>query len=422
MNPLDRKLTTVFKTLTNRSSLDTKPQNALKDFRELRSRVVDSDLLQTLDGLVANFSAAPTEQTKPAAPEAFKVIMELRQRGYVEAPALLFLHWRDVMMVQKLEDVLPIAPDAASLEIWRKASRVPAKELEIGFLVDPATAYTTVAADWLLLHAKPEQVQPVLELFLERKERPKALLPWAEALVPALKKDKRGNLLELILCHHSADKGRLATLAEVMRLNRKLLLNAVEHLPVILCKKEAPHEGVFFVQELFANLLNTQGAEREFVTAGLARLGCGILIQDRRGPQADAVLGMIAEASRRLRNLTTDETIQSRTWVLENLVASAEPMDGNIHVTIIGARQLALALEKAALGFAAKDILTATARNLGLTLIGKKAEAVSYNPLQHEDVVGGMLPGDNACIDEPGWALGQDVVVRAKVNKGESNV
>jgi len=84
------------------------------------------------------------------------------------------------------------------------------------------------------------------------------------------------------------------------------------------------------------------------VTTVLARLGCGILLQDRRGPQAEAVLGLIAQAARRLRNLTKDEADQARTWVLENLRAGAEPSDGKAHVTIEGARHLALAFEKAA--------------------------------------------------------------------------
>lgn len=421
MNPLDRKLTSVLKTLLTGAAEGAKRDKANKDFRDLRSRVVDSDLGRILDQLFGSFSA-PAGRAKPDVGEVFKIIMALRERGFVEAPAFLFFQWRDVMGGQTLDEVLLVVPDAASMEVWRKSAQITAKEIEGRLLSDPVSTYATAGADWLLLHAKPRQLSALLELFLNRKERPKTLLPWADALVPALKKDKKGVLLERLLRHPRLDRGQCATFAEVVRLNRTLLKNTVENLPAILCQVVPPEQGAPFVEELFTPMPNAQGAEREFVTAALARLGCGILLQDRRGPQAEAVLGFIAQAARRLRNLTKDEANQARTWVLENLLAGAEPMDGKAHVTIEGARHLALAFEKAAQGFAAKDILHATARNLGLTPIGKKGESASYNPLQHEDVEGGMLPGDNAVMEEPGWALGQDIVVRARVKRGVNHV
>ena len=422
MNPLDRKLMTVFKALLTGSAEGPKREKAGKDFRELRSRVMHTELEQTLDDLFVKLSTPPAERAKPDAPEAFKVIGLLRERGFVEAPAYLFLHWRDVMGAQKLEEVLPVAPDAASLEGWRKTARVPAKEIEGLLLADPVNAYATAGADWLLLHASPERALPVLEMLLQRRERPKTLPPWAEALVPALKKDNRGALLERLLLQPWLDKRSLATLGEVVRLNRTLLKNTVEHLPVILCKKDVLEAGVFLVEELFAPLSSTRGAEREFLSVTLARLGCGILLQDRRGRAADAVLELITKIARQLRNLTKDEVVQARTWVLEDLSVAAEPPAGKVHLTIDGARHIARAFEKVEQGFAAKDVLTATARNLGLTPVGKKGEAAIYNPLQHEDVEGGMLPDDSALIEEPGWTLGQDVVMRAKVKKGASHV
>lgn len=422
MNLLGRKFTAVFKALLREPTEGSKREKAAKDFRELRSRVMGAELGRTLDGLFAECSTPSSSRPKPTAEQAARTLGELRAGDFVEAAAFLFARWRDVMAAQKLDDVLPMAPDAASLEVWRKSARVPAKEFEGRLLADPVSTYATAGADWLLLHTKPEQVLPLLEMLLTRKERPKTLPVWSEALVLALKKDKRGILLERILRHPWPDNAPLARLAEVVRLNRTLLKNAVEQLPTILCKKDAPETGAFLVEELFAPMHSTQGAEREFVAAALARLGCGILLQDRRGPATDAVLGLIAQTVRRLRNLTKDEAVQARTWVLENLSAETGPVEGKVRVTNEGARHLALAFEMLAKGLPAKDVLTATARNLGLTPVGKKGDAAIYNPLQHEDVEGGMLPEDRALIEEPGWTLGQDVVVRAKVKKGASHV
>jgi hypothetical protein len=69
------------------------------------------------------------------------------------------------------------------------------------------------------------------------------------------------------------------------------------------------------------------------------------------------------------------------------------PADGTICVNSQGARYIARAFEEEEQGFSTKEILTVIARNLGLSPIGKKGETTIYNPLRHEDTVGGLLPG-----------------------------
>lgn len=86
-----------------------------------------------------------------------------------------------------------------------------------------------------------------------------------------------------------------------------------------------------------------------------------------------------------------------------------------MNVTIDGARQLAIAMDKAQQGFDAKEILAVAARNLGLLPIGKKGEKVRFSPIRHQDIEGGMLPGDPGQIEEGGWSHQDDVIVRAKV-------
>src|SRR5205085_193934 len=95
----------------------------------------------------------------------------------------------------------------------------------------------------------------------------------------------------------------------------------------------------------------------------------------------------------------------------------ADLADGRLHVTIEGARHVALALDKATQGFAASELLSVTARNVGLTPIGMDGEMLSYDPLRHEDLEGGLLPGDPVRIERIGWAYGRDVVLRAKVKR-----
>jgi hypothetical protein len=416
---LDRKLTAVFKALLKGPLDGAKGDKARKDFGAVRERVIDAVFGKRLEGLFDDFSRPAAQRRQREAEESLVCVRELRDRGFVETAALLFIAWREVVGGLSLERVLTTAPNAACLDSWMKAAKMPAQEVEKHLLAEPAATYATAGADWSLARTKPEQLLPLLELFLTRQARPAFLHPWNEALVAALKKDKRGALLGATLRHPWPAEDRIAALADAVRSNRSLLRITVDLLPAILAQKDASPAGAGFVGEIFRAVVTTEGAEREFVTAALARLGTGVLMADRRGPQADAALEVVRKAARQLRNLTKDETLQARTWALENLRREDEPTDGQLHVTTEGARHLALALEKAEQGFAAKDILTVTARNLGLSLIGKAGEVVSFDPLQHDDVQGGLVPGDSVVIEEAGLAIRQEPLIRAKVKRAQ---
>jgi hypothetical protein len=272
-------------------------------------------------------------------------------------------------------------------------------------------------SDWLLTHSKPENLLPFLELLLARHPRPKFLFPWSEALQAGLKKDKRGKLLALLLRHSWQSEDWIITLCHAIRTNRNLFRETIDLLPAILCRKEKAVFAADFVNALFDSIISVEGDEREFFTAELARLGTGILRADRRTQISGDVLAVVQKKTRQLCNLTKNQDLKSRTWVLENLSEEVKPTDGKISITSQGARYIALAFEKADQDFSAKEILRITARNLGFRTIGKKGEKTIYNPLQHEDVIGGLLPGQAVFIEDEGWTLNQETVVRAKVKK-----
>lgn len=101
-----------------------------------------------------------------------------------------------------------------------------------------------------------------------------------------------------------------------------------------------------------------------------------------------------------------------------SLVLIGFNMKHDENITKEGAQIIALAFEMLYRNLPAKDVLTATAKNLGLTQLGKKGETIVFVPRNHEDLDGGMLPGDSAMIEEPGWLFGKDLIARAKVRKG----
>ncbi len=326
--------------------------------------------------------------------------------------------------MNSLEQILTDTPDVKSFSRWIKASKTLPKEIEKQLLAQPNQVYPTIGMDWLLAHSKPENLLPFLELLFARRPRPEFLFPWNEALQAGLEKDKRGKLLALLLRHSWQSDNWTIALCDVIRANRNLFRQTIDLLPAILCRKEKVIFAADFSSALFDSVISVEGDEREFFTTELARLGTGILRTDRRTKISDDVLAVVQKKTRQLCNLTKNQDLKSRTWILENLNEEVKPADGKIYITLQGARYIALAFEKADQGFSVKDILTVTARYLGLSPIGKKGDTVFYDPLQHEDVDGGLLPGASVSILESGWSFNGEAVMRAKIKKlqGESHV
>lgn len=382
-------------------------------------RIIDATFRPELKRLFDEFRQPAAQRQHREVEDCLCCIRALRERGFIETAALFFEEWREALGELNVESALENAPDADCIETWRKVTKVPLLELESQLLAAPSATYATAGADWLMAHGKPEHLLPLLDLLLTKQVRPPCLLPWNEALAAALKKDKRGLLLGAALRGSWPTEDRITALAEVISSNRALLRATVDLLPALLAQKDAPTAAARFVGELFRTLLLEEGLEREFKTSALARLGSGILLADRRGTQTEAALGIIQSISGQLRNLTRGEALQAHTWLLVNLGHKEEPTDAKLRVSKEGARHVALAIEKATQGFSAKDILTVMARNLGLSLIGKPGEVVPYDPLRHEDLEGGLVPGVSVRVGEAGWAIEQETLIRAKVKPAQ---
>jgi hypothetical protein len=249
------------------------------------------------------------------------------------------------------------------------------------------------------------------------------LLPSQKVLIDALKKDKSCELLALALRQPPHNQAHIF-LMELISSDSALFKLIIDRLPKVLTKKEIGAPLVELVKNIFGAIISTSGSEREFLTASLARLGANIVLTERRSQHSDAVLFFIRQTARQLRTFAKNDKIQSRTWVFENLVFEQELPTGDSCINLQGARYIALAFEKADQGFTAKEILSVTARYLGLSPVSVKGDEVVFNPLQHEDMDGGLVPGERVFILDSGWILNQEVVMRAKVSKknGGKNV
>jgi hypothetical protein len=418
-NPLDRKLVNALKLLTKGSSVGTKREKLERSWSETRDRMADDDVCGVLDALWKRLSPLPEKRTHPLPDEVCSIVQYLRDGGFLKSAELLFVTWAPVINSLNLEQVLRIAPTATALKAWCKGSKILKKEMERQLLANVALAYENLGGDWLLANSKADKLMPLIDRLLARQPRPKFLPSWQEALTSIVKKDTRGVVLASILRSSSTTEDQISALAEAILSHKSALRTLAEVLPVLIAKEATARKAADLTARLFSDMAPIRPNEREFRTVIMARIGSGVLLLDPLECQAKATLDAMANTVRHLRLATYEPMLQSRTWVLQNLRQETLNLEGGLQLTSEWIRHLASAFENAPHGFSATEVLTVMANNLGLTSVGTQGEVVSYDPIRHEDLDGGMLPGDPAFIEKTGLAHDDTIAIRAKVKKAK---
>tara|TARA_Y100000588_G_scaffold107970_1_gene118302 strand:+ start:1817 stop:3076 length:1260 start_codon:yes stop_codon:yes gene_type:complete len=417
IDKLDRNLTKALKLLIKMPSDGSKVLKSKQHIRDICSWVSGEEILGIVKWIADDYLQSLRQKEPCDTEKLITSIKTLSENGFTTSSSLIFIHSLEILKDLGWKKTLLLAPDAVALEAWRKKTKMSVGAFEEKLL--ESNSYETAGADWLLLRANPTKIIGLIESFLSKQNRPSHLPAWSESLNTALKKDSKGALLNTILFHSWKDLGCLNTLADIVRLNPDILKNSVNLLPGLICKKDSPPQIIGFIDQLFINILNTKGEERLLFCASLIRLGTGVLLHGHSKGQAVQVLENVAKLSSNLKSFTSNEDLQEKTWVIENLKSGLEITEEQHHVTIQGACLLARGFGKAIEGVEAKDILFETAYNCGMREMGSNGDKVCFDPLKHEDVVGGLLPDEYAIIHKPGWTLGDEIITRAKVKGAE---
>jgi len=130
------------------------------------------------------------------------------------------------------------------------------------------------------------------------------------------------------------------------------------------------------------------------LSAALTRLVGGVALLNDNSPQAEAVQSQIERANRKLITAVAVSGSTGKIWLAARYPDNQDVPSGKPQLTIEGALNIATAFRKASEGFGIVEILTFTAKNLGMSPFGTVGEHVVFNPFQHEDVSGGLLRGD----------------------------
>lgn len=326
-------------------------------------------------------------------------------------------------------ELLQMAPSLRVIEAWLKSAEerhakagdetgvTSPKEELIGFVKrDPDSAAACGLGEWFMGNVAAESLMetiPVLlAAFCQKGENRK------EAMVrKALSRDRNGNLLLRCVNEVATSAERLVDLAGVVRNDDKTLVKVLEMIPKALLGSEDGRLGEL-VPMLFENVDREKGVRR--------RQECGLLVElygKLLGAEGESVglrvaLAGLDDLFRRFDSLAESEGKGSEPlWVVK---AAGAPTQTRIDLlpalTLDQAKLLAAAVERLRENPGAIGVVEALAANLGLESVGASDGEVRFDPLVHEDMVGGMLPGDRAVIRRPGWKLGDYLILRATVD------
>ncbi len=410
----DKKLAAALKQLIRCAERGDDSGQPCRILHNLQASTSDPAVKLAIRGASKALQSEPAYRAQLPAGDAVAVIRTLVDKELTNSAAVTFIALVQTLRTLDFQAVLPLAPTAKCLAAWMRTARVPKKLAEERILSTPDLAWRTAALDWYMEKGTLKRAAPLLCSVFFRSPRPKHLPQWDELLSASIQAAKGGALLESILDGVSSDRRQLVALATLFLNNPALLCRTVDLLPDLL-ESHASGQALEFCKLLLEHALVAPPHQRPLVSAAIARLATGLLLKDELSAIQEQALESIRDATSRLKFAATDGDLNSRTWVIEPLKAAAERPSDNQNLTMTGARHIAVAFEKARQGFKAQAVLSMTAKNLGMAAIGTKAERVAFNPLQHEDVAGGIMPGEVVEIMEPGWTFKNSIVLRTRV-------
>ncbi len=187
MNSLDRKLATTLKAALRKSRDASTVGRLSNEFRQNLERVINDDLRSAIETLFSKIARQTNGTTQPEAAEALRLLRTLLERGFRETPSVAFLVWLDLFSGLKLDEVLSATPNTVCFGKWLKKSKVPAQEIQRQLAERLDQIYTTIGADSLLEHAKPEMSLLLVRKFLSRESRPEYTRNLFQNRLPVLK-------------------------------------------------------------------------------------------------------------------------------------------------------------------------------------------------------------------------------------------
>jgi len=271
-------------------------------------------------------------------------------------------------------------------------------------------------AEWFVENLPAESLLkalPVVDALFSSMDRGKR----AVVVRKAIHRDRSGNFLLRCVQEAATNTDRISDFAEIIRMDSKTLEKVVELLPKALQGDDSGRLGEM-VPLLFDSVIRSDGAKKRYETGRIISLFGTLLKIEAESPGLTVALDGLRELFEKLESLRSAEDVSGGAqWVVKR-VGSLEKRESNETrmLTLEQANLIAAGIERLRENSGAVGVIEALALNLGLEQIGSPEDQVRFDPLIHEDTVGGILPGDRTSVIRPGWKLGESVILRATVD------
>ena len=381
--------------------------NALGKFRDAA--------LQASAKTVAEYFATRERmrETGQESPAPFSALDKLTSGGLTQSCEFAWQQLGDEIVQCPREFLLRAAPTPAVLEsAKKKVTGLPEAALSL-CTEFPALAMQSAALEWVINTAKPKELIPLAALVLSTREGRPPLAPMSKLCAAFILRDKSGELVRELLKLGAGEPNRIAT---ALRDYPKAFAHFVALLLRIANSPEGSNAIALF-QSMDGASASFTPSDSAHVSAALMSLCGHLLKKNKHTPSEERVVAAIeASALRALDNSRMQTSTSVDSWLIARVSTLHGATRPESELSPYGAGLIANAMDKARQGISAGLLLETLASNLGMESFGTAGSTAVFNFTEYEDTVGGLLPGDDVLVVEPGWKLGDKIVRRIKVS------
>lgn len=352
----------------------------------------------------------------------FAMVELLRNSGFPSSVSAALAAMDQELAELEFEHIRLIAFRESTIDNWlkRKAGKDdellnPLKECLIELAIsDPQFALASELYSWFSrnLEAKRLRESKPLLAAASARHHPKAAAMFAVLVA----KDKSG---DFVIDWISEGEERLKSLVELSQIDSQLFDVLQKGAPAWL-KHGRANLLVGLYTGMHSNLGSRTGNNRADSVAQLLTLAGTLLPLAENNEAAASILQQLQAISLAVWKEAGESPDRHRTWAIIQAGNQSLAPSQSDTLTPLQAKHLGIALIRARKGKDALLELESAYVNLGGEKFGKEGESVEYDATIHNDVDGGLIPGDPVIIIRPGIRCGASGIVKADVKQFQS--
>lgn len=279
---------------------------------------------------------------------------------------------------------------------------------------NPAEALSSALHSWFCKNIDSKHLCDAKPLLSEAAER--YLKKLATMLAILVSRDKTG---DFVFDWVSSSDGNLKLLIDSSHSDQRLFEGIQKSGPTWIEHSKA-QILVDLYDGLHSRLELTAQQQRATASAQLLSLAASLIPLAEKNQIAAEILLRLQAISLSVWNKSSDTPDRRNTWAI--VQAGKNPLGSASQSPLSpeSAAILGLALRKSRKGKDALIELESALVNIGVERFGEIGTTVTYDPLQHDDTDGGLIPGDAVILTASGFRYSGKVIVKASVSVAES--